>query len=221
MDEFNTYQAIVGTIVRLHAPNFEHTRCMECEQNWPCKTVALVKSRPDSPYVEATESQNAKILGSVLGQIDTRFSDIGHGGDSLVDAIHQLVLIPELLITATCFPEIELCVSLRVGKRHSILLWKLQVTSRAVLQVNASIDSEPGREFLSNLLTESFSPIEASEVLEWWRKIPQSSSRAVTIELPENAQEAIHILTQLTNASSQFAAEPISESFVDNSDIYH
>ena len=221
MDEFNTYQAIVGTIVRLHAPNFEHTRCMECEQNWPCKTVALVKSRPDSPYVEATESQNAKILGSVLGQIDTRFSDMGHDGDSLVDAIHQLVLIPELSITATCFPEIELCVALRVGKRHSILLWKLQVTSRAVLQVNASIDSELGREFLSNLLTESFSPIEASEVLEWWRKIPQSSSRAVTIELPENPQEAIHILTQLTNASSQFAAEPISETFVDYSDIYH
>ena len=76
MDEFNTYQAIVGTIVRLHAPNFEHTRCMECEQNWPCKTVALVKSRPDSPYVEATESQNAKILGSVLGQIDARLPSI-------------------------------------------------------------------------------------------------------------------------------------------------
>jgi len=95
-------------------------------------------------------------LGFVLSHIDKRFSDMGHGGDSLVDAIHQLVLIPELLITATCFPENELCVSLRVGKRHSILLWKLRITSRAVLQVNASIDSEPGREFFSNLLTEGF-----------------------------------------------------------------
>ena len=69
------------------------------------------------------------------------------------------------------------------------------MTTRAVLQVNASIDSEPGREFLSNLLTESFSPIEASEVLEWWRKIPQSSRRAVTMELPENLKQAVHILT--------------------------
>ena len=221
MDDFNIYQAMIGTIVRLHAPNFEHTRCMECEQNWPCKTIALVKSRPDSPYVEATASQNAKELGFVLGHIDTQFSGLGHGGDSLVDALHQLVLIPELLITGTYFPEIEYCVSLRVGKRHSILLWKLQITSRPVLQINASIDSEPGREFLSNLLTESFSPIEGSEVLEWWRKIPQSSSRAVTIELPENPKQAVHILTQLTNASAQFAAEPVPESFEDNSDIYH
>jgi len=221
MDDFNIYQAIIGTIVRLHAPNFNHTQCMECEQNWPCKTVALVKSRPDSPYVEATASQTAMELGIVLRLIDTRFSGIEYGGDSLVDAIHQLVLIPELLITGTYFPEIEMCVSLRVGKRHSILLWKLQITSRSVLQVNASIDSEPGREFLANLLTESFSPIEASEVLEWWRKIPQSSSRAVTIELPENPKQAVHILTQLTNASAQFAAEPTSETFENHSDIYH
>ena len=221
MDDFNIYQAMIATIVRLHAPNFEHTRCMECEQNWPCKTIALVKSRPDSPYFEATASQNAKELGFVLGHIDTRFSNIGPGGDSLVDALHQLVLIPELLITGTYLPEIEYCVSLRVGKHHSILLWKLQITSRAVLQVNASIDSEPGREFLSNLLTESFSPIEASEVLEWWRKIPQSSSRAVTIELPENPKEAVHILAQLTNASAQFAAEPVAQSFEKHADIYH
>ena len=221
MDDFNIYQAIIGTIVRLHAPNFNHTQCMECEQNWPCKTVALVKSRPDSPYVEATASQTAMELGIVLRLIDTRFSGIEYGGDSLVDAIHQLVLIPELLITGTYFPEIEMCVSLRVGKRHSILLWKLQITSRSVLQVNASIDSEPGREFLANLLTESFSPIEASEVLEWWRKIPQSSSRAVTIELPENPKQAVHILTQLTNASAQFAAEPISETFENHSDVDH
>lgn len=88
MDDFNIYQAMIGTIVRLHAPNFEHTRCMECEQNWPCKTVSLIKSRPDSPYVEATASQNAKELGFVLGHIDTRFSNMGHGGDSLVDALH-------------------------------------------------------------------------------------------------------------------------------------
>jgi hypothetical protein len=94
------------------------------------------------------------------------------------------------------------------------------MTTRAVLQVNASIDSEPGREFLSNLLTESFSPIEATEVLEWWRKIPQSSSRAVTIELPKNGKDAIHLLSQLTNASAQFAAEPVSEIFENNSDIY-
>ena len=221
MDEFNIYRAIIGTIVRLHAPNFDHTQCMECEQNWPCKTVRLVKTRPDSPYVEATESQNAMELGIVLRLIDTRLSDLGHGGDSLVDAIHQLVLVPELLITGTYFPEIEFCVSLRVGKRHSVLLWKLQMTTRAVLQVNASIDSEPGREFLSNLLTESFSPIEASEVLEWWRKIPQSSSRAVTIELPKNPKEAVQILTQLTNASTLFAAEPVPESFEENSDIYN
>jgi hypothetical protein len=221
MDEFNIYRAIIGTIVRLHAPNFNHTQCMECEQNWPCKTVRLVKSRPDSPYVEATESQNAMELGFVLSHIDTKFSNMGSGGDSLVDALHQLVLIPELLITGTYFPEIEYCVSLRVGKRRSILLWKLQITSRAVLQVNASIDSEPGREFLSNLLTETFSPIEASEVLEWWRKIPQSSSRAVMIELPENPKEAVLILTQLTNASFLFAAEPVPESFENNSDIYN
>ena len=221
MDEFNIYRAIIGTIVRLHAPNFDHTQCMECEQNWPCKTVRLVKSRPDSPYVEATESQNAMELGFVLSHIDTKFSNMGSGGDSLVDAIHQLVLVPELLITGTYFPEIEFCISLRVGKRHSILLWKLQMTTRAVLQVNASIDSEPGREFLSNLLTESFSPIEASEVLEWWRKIPQSSSRAVTIELPENPKEAVHILTQLTNASALLASEPTSVIFVDNSVLFN
>ena len=221
MDDVNIFRAIIGTIVRLHAPNFNNTQCMECEQDWPCKTVTLVKSRPDSPYVEATESQSAMELGFVLSHIDTRFSNVGHGGDSLVDAIHQLVLIPELLITGTYFPENEFCVSLRVGQRHSVLLWKLQFTSRAVLQINASIDSEPGREFLSNLLTESFSPIEASEVLDWWRKIPQSSRRAVTIELPKDSEQAIHVLTQLTNASAQFAAEPISESFVNNSDIYH
>ena len=221
MDDISIFRAIIGTIVRLHAPNFNKTQCMECEQDWPCKTVALVKSRPDSPYVEATESQSAMELGFVLSHIDTRFSNVGHGGDSLVDAIHQLVLIPELLITGTYFPENEFCVSLRVGQRHSVLLWKLQFTSRAVLQINASIDSEPGREFLSNLLTESFSPIEASEVLDWWRKIPQSSRRAVTIELPKDSKQAIHVLTQLTNASAQFAAEPISESFVNNSDIYH
>ena len=220
MDDYNIYRAIIGTIVRLHAPNFDHTRCMECEQNWPCKTVSLVKSRPDSPYVEATESETAMDLGIVLRLIDMRFSNLESGGDSLVDAIHQLVLVPELKVTGSYFPEIEFCVSLRVGKRHSILLWKLQITSRAVLQVNASIDSEPGREFLSNLLTESFSPIEASEVLEWWRKIPQSSSRAVTIELPENPKEAVHILTQLTNASAQFAAEPVSETFENCSDMY-
>ena len=219
MDDFNIYRAIIGTIVRLHAPNFDHTQCMECEQNWPCKTVRLVKSRPDSPYVEATEPQNAMELGFVLSHIDTKFSNMGYGGDALVDAIHQLVLVPELLISGTYFPEIEFCVSLRVGKRRSILLWKLQMTTRAVLQVNASIDSEPGREFLSNLLTESFSPIEASEVLEWWRKIPQSSSRAVTIELPENPKVAVHILTQLTNSSVLFAAEPVPESFENNSDI--
>jgi hypothetical protein len=221
MDDINIFRAIIGTIVRLHAPNFDHTQCMECEQDWPCKTVALVKSRPDSPYVEATESQTAMELGFVLSHIDKRFSDAGNGGDSLVDAIHQLVLIPELLISGTYFPEIEFCVSLRVGKRHTVLLWKLQITSRAVLQINASIDSEPGREFLSNILTESFTPIEASEVLDWWRKIPQSSRRAVTIELPKDPKQAIHILTQLTNASAQFAAEPISESFVNNSDIYN
>jgi hypothetical protein len=220
MDDFHIYQAIIGTIVRLHAPNFEHSRCMECEQNWPCKTTALVKSRPDSPYVEATSSQNAMELGIVLRLFDTRFSGIEYDGDSLVDTLHQLVLIPELLITGTYFPEIEYCVSLRVGKRHSLLLWKLQIRSRSVLQVNASIDSEPGREFLANLLTESFSPIEASEVLEWWRKIPQSSSRAVTIELPEDPKQAIHILTQLTNASAQFAAEPVAQSFEKHADIY-
>jgi len=193
---------------------------MECEQNWPCKTVQLVKSRPDSPYVEATESQDAMELGFVLSHIDTKFSNMGSGGDSLVDAIHQLVLVSELLITGSYFPEIELRVSLRVGKRHSILLWKMQMTTRAVLQINASIDSEPGREFLSNLLTESFTPIKAAEVLEWWRKIPQSSSRAVTIELPKNAKDAIHLLTQLTNASAQFAAEPVPKTFENNSDIY-
>ena len=220
MDDINIYRAIIGTIVRLHAPNFNHTQCMECEQNWPCKTVRLVKSRPDSPYVETTESQNAMELGFVLSHIDTKFSNMGSGGDSLVNAVHQLVLVPELLITGSYFPEIEFCVSLRVGKRHSILLWKLQMKTRSVLQVNASIDSEPGREFLSNLLTESFTPIEAAEVLEWWRKIPQSSSRAVTIELPGDAKEAIHLLTQLANASAQFAAEPVSETFENNSDIY-
>ena len=59
-----------------------------------------------------------------------------------------------------------------------------------------------------------------SEVLDWWRKIPQSSSRAVTIELPKDAEDAIHLLTQLTNASTQFAAEPVSETFENNSDIY-
>ena len=111
MDDFNIYQAMIGTIVRLHAPNFEHTRCMECEQNWPCKTIALVKSGPDSPYFEATASQNAKELGFVLGHIDSRFSNIRPGGDSLVDALHQLVLVPELLITGTYFPEIEYCIS--------------------------------------------------------------------------------------------------------------
>ena len=153
--------------------------------------------------------------------IDTRFSNIGHGGNSLVDALHQLVLIRELLSTGTYFSEIEYCVSLRVGKSHSILLWKLKITSRPVLQINASIESEPGREFLSNLLSESFSPIEASEVLDWWRKIPQSNSRAETIELPENPMQAVHILTQLTNASAQFAAEPVAESFENDSDIYH
>ena len=94
------------------------------------------------------------------------------------------------------------------------------MTLRAVLQVNASIDSELGREFLSNLLTESFSPVEASEVLEWWRKIPQSSSRAVTIELLDNSKQTIHILTQLTNTSAKFVAEPISETFVSNADTY-
>ena len=99
--------------------------------------------------------------------IDTRFSNMGHGRDSLVETPHQLVLIPALLITGTYFPEIEYCVLLQVGKRHSNLLRELQITSRQVLQVNAYIDSEPGREFLSNLLTESFSPIEASEVLDW------------------------------------------------------
>jgi hypothetical protein len=56
---------------------------------------------------------------------------------------------------------------------------------------------------------------------EWWRKIPQSSSRAVTIELPENPKQAVHILTQLTNASAQFAAVPVAESFENDSDIYH
>ena len=220
MDDINIFRSIIGTIVRLHAPNFEQSHCLECEQNWPCKTVALVKSRPDSPYVEPTESQSAMELGFVLSHIDKRYSDAGFGGDSLVDAIHQLVLIPELLIKGSYFPDIELSVSLRVGKRHSILLWKLQITSHAVLQVNASIDSEPGREFLSNLLTECFTPIEAREVLEWWRKIPQSSSRAVMLELPENDKEAIQILTQLTNASALLAAEPVSESFENISDIY-
>ena len=208
MDDINIFRSIIGTIVRLHAPNFEQSHCLECEQNWPCKTVALVKSRPDSPYVEPTESQSAMELGFVLSHIDKRYTDAGFGGDSLVDAIHQLVLIPELLIKGSYFPNIELSVSLRVGKRHSILLWKLQITSHAVLQVNASIDSEPGREFLSNLLT------------EWWRKIPQSSSRAVMLELPENNKEAIQILTQLTNASALLAAEPVSESFENISDIY-
>lgn len=95
------------------------------------------------------------------------------------------------------------------------------MTTRSVLQVNESIDSEPGREFLANLLTESFSPIEAKEVMEWWRRIPQSGSRAVTIELPENPKQAVHTLTQLTNASAQFAAEPISETFENNSVVYH
>ena len=221
MDDINIFRSIIGTIVRLHAPNFEQSHCLECEQNWPCKTVALVKSRPDSPYVEPTESQSAMELGFVLSHIDKRYTDAGFGGDSLVDAIHQLVLIPELLIKGSYFPDLELSVSLRVGKRNSILLWKLQITSHAVLQVNASIDSEPGREFLSNLLTECFTPIEAREVLEWWRKIPQSSSRAVTIELPESPKEAVHILSQLANASAQFAAEPVPESFEENSDIYH
>lgn len=221
MDDINIFRSIIGTIVRLHAPNFEQSLCLECEQNWPCKTVALVKSRPDSPYVEATESQNAMELGFVLSHIDKRYSDAGYGGDSLVDAIHQLVLIPELLIKGSYFPDIELTVSLRVGKRHSILLWKLQITSHAVLQVNASIDSEPGRKFLSNLLTECFTPIEATEVLEWWRKIPQSSSRAVMFELPENDKEAIHILTQLTNAAALLTTEPVSESFENISDIYN
>jgi len=207
--------------MRLHAPTFNHSWCMECEQNWPCKTVALVNSRPDSPYVEPTEAQTAMELGFVLSHIDKRFTDAGYGGDSLVDAIHQLVLIPELLVKGSYFPDTEFFVSLRIGKRHTILLWKLQFTSLPVLQVNASIDSEPGREFLSNLLTESFSPIEASEVLEWWRKIPQSSSRAVMFELPDNDKEAIQILTQLTKASALLAAEPVSEIFENISDIYH
>ena len=99
MDDINIFWSIISTILRLHAPTFDHSRCMECEQNWPCRTVALVNSRPDSPYVEPTESQSAMELGFVLNHIDKRFTDEGYGGDSLVNAIHQLVLIPELSLS--------------------------------------------------------------------------------------------------------------------------
>ena len=220
MDDINIFRSIISTILRLHAPTFDHSRCMECEQNWPCRTVALVNSRPDSPYIEPTESQSAMELGFVLNHIDKRFTDAGYGGDSLVNAIHQLVLIPELLVKGSYFPDNEFSVSLRIGKRHSILLWKLQFTSHPVLQVNACIESQPGCQVLSNELTEIFSPIEASEVLEWWRKIPQSSSRAVMFELPDNDREAIQILTQLTMASALLASEPVSETFENISDMY-
>jgi hypothetical protein len=41
------------------------------------------------------------------------------------------------------------------------------------------------------------------------------------MELPENPKQAVHIFTHLTNASAQFAAEPISETFENHSDVDH
>ncbi len=220
MNNNDQFKSMIHAIVRLHAPTFDHSNCSECNQAWPCKTIASVNSRGESLLSPATEEDAARSLGLVLSELDNKFDKVGVLGANLVDAFHQLVLIPELVVTGSIAPETSFEVSLRINRRQTILLWKLELSARPLLQVNASIDAKYGKQFLSQVLTESFTPIEADEVLEWWRKIPQSSSRAVMFELPDNEPEAINLLSQLCRASALFSSTPVQESFNDSSDIY-
>ena len=220
MNNNDRFKSMLSALVQLHAPTFDHSYCSECNQAWPCKTIASVNSRGEAPFTLPTEEDSARSLGLVLSEIDNRFDKAGGLGTNLVDAFHQLALIPELLVAGSLAPETVFSVSLRISRRQTILLWKLELSSRPVLQVNASIDSKYGRQFLSHVLTESFSAVEAGEVLEWWRDMPQSSSRAVLFELPDNEHEEIDLLSQLCHASAMLSSAPIEESFNDSSDIY-
>ena len=83
-------------------------------------------------------------------------------------------------------------------------LWTLDVEGQsASITIRTSTQCADGRTFVASLLSEVHSILDAAQIAEWWGRTDCIIASRITIELPDDSQELLDLISNLDRATRE------------------
>jgi hypothetical protein len=187
----------------LHTLHVATGYCVECHNPWPCDSQTFVSKAADAfhYHVEVGHDMPPAVeLGKVLSNVESRLGLEGSRAEKVISALHHLVLEQGLVVTGYYGPFSAYEVAVAVDDDTVRPLWRLVLNQHVLIEIFAPTGKAVNKRFLSQVLMESFSPRDATQIVSWWDTNDDSGLRAVSVRYddPVSTTKAILMLVEAT-----------------------
>jgi len=187
----------------IHQLNPLTGHCLECHHPFPCDSSQYVAQATEAIHPRGwddSEQDPAAELGNVLRALEYRLGLEGPRMERLISRLHHLVLEPGVVVTGYADMHPEYCVGIASGDDITQPLWRILAGSPLVVEVFAPVARTTTKRFLSELLSDTFSPRDAESIVGWWDDQDRVAERrlAMWTEDPATMNTVINQLIDAT-----------------------
>lgn len=190
----------------IHQLNPLTGHCLECHHPFPCDSYQYVAQATEAMHPRGwqdSEQDPAAELGNVLRALEYRLGLEGPRMERLIFRLHHLVLEPGVKVTGYADIHPEYCVAIASGDATTQPLWRILASSPLVVEVFAPVARTATKRFLSELLSDTFSPRDAESIVGWWDDQEQVAERRLAI-WTEDPTSMNTVINQLIDATLKF-----------------
>ena len=139
-------------------------------------------------------------LGKVLSIVENRLGLEGPRAEKVISALHHLVLEQGLMVTGNYGAVSAYQVAVAIDEDTVQHLWRVILDQHVEIEIFAPTGKAANKRFLSQVLMESFSPRDATQIVSWWDTNDDSGLRAVSVRYddPVSTTKAILMLVEAT-----------------------
>ena len=177
--------------------------CVECHNPWPCDSQAFVSKAANAfhDHVDLRFNMTPAIeLGKVLSIVENRLGLEGPRAEKVISALHHLVLEQGLVVTGNYGAVSAYQVAVAIDEDTVQHLWRVILDQHVEIEIFAPTGKAANKRFLSQVLMESFSPLDATQIVSWWDTNDDSWLRTVSVRYndPVSTTKAILMLVEAT-----------------------
>ena len=223
LEAYEETRELAGRIHALHVSSGTASpHCILCDQPFPCETVQtamtiegitlvpmrMLRDEPSSMTREEWVTQSLQQISIALGEM------IDHRSEHHLEVFEQLMHLhglPRITQTARSWTGYsELAIGLiHPHHREPIPLWELRADLIAP-SLRVKVWLEPAetsvtRPFLVDIACAAMQPVEACQLIDWWRAPGMAATATVTQELPPNGALIAEVVRTLVGATVEVA----------------
>jgi len=223
LEAYEETRELAGRIRALHVSSGTTSpHCILCDQPFPCETVQtamtiegitlvpmrMLRDEPSSMTREEWVTQSLQQISIALGEM------IDHRSEHHLEVFEQLMHLhglPRITQTARSWTGYsELAIGLiHPHHREAVPLWELRADLIAPsLRVKVWLDpaeTSATRPFLVDIACAAMQPVEAAQLIDWWRAPGMAATSTVTQELPPNGALIAEVVRTLVGATVEVA----------------